>query len=214
MKAPFLFLFCGLLAAVGGYWYFGDPSLTQDIKIITEIEEVEFPLKQFESLLGVADYAAYRNHIYRVLTYTTHFLNGDETYMHIIGPALVYHDIGLWTAKRLSYLEPGIDRAKEDYGPALNAEENLLMRDIIYFHHKFTPYVGLHADVVNAVRKADWIDATHGLISQGMPRKIVEKVEDAIPNNGFHKMLAEFGSKLYGSDVFRIIREISTIYKW
>lgn len=35
-------------------------------------------------------------------------------------------------------------------------------------HHKITPFRGPHRDVVEACRKADWIDANKGLIRNGL----------------------------------------------
>eukprot|EP00954_Amorphochlora_amoebiformis_P010267 802499-Amorphochlora_amoeboformis.AAC.1 len=42
------------------------------------------------------DYAGYRGHIYRTLSFSLHFL-ANETHRGAIEAALVYHDIGLWT---------------------------------------------------------------------------------------------------------------------
>lgn len=200
------------------YWINGARHLQRKtIKVITEREEVDFPLKFYEKIinhtLGPSDYQAYRGHIYRVLSYTIHFLDGDETHINVIGPALVYHDIGLWTKKTLAYLEPGIELAFEDYGPALDNDDNELMKNIIYYHHKLTPFKGPHADIINAVRKADWIDVTYGLVSQGMPRQAVVTVQGKIENHGFHKMLLLFGPTLYGFKIWKIF-ELFTILKW
>lgn len=48
----------------------------------------------------------YRNHIYRTITYAMHFLENAEEYERIVEAAFVYHDIGLWTDRKLAYLEP------------------------------------------------------------------------------------------------------------
>merc|ERR1712000_44195 len=90
-----------------------------ELTLITSSPGVEEELEKYEDLIG-EDYYGYRGHIYRVLSYSMYFLNGDETYRTVIEKALVYH-------------------------------------------HKITPFEGPHADIVNAVRKADWIDATQGL---------------------------------------------------
>jgi len=49
-------------------------------------------------LIG-SDYAGYRGHVYRVLSYSLHYLgsNIDPTSRNLLELALVYHDIGLWT---------------------------------------------------------------------------------------------------------------------
>jgi hypothetical protein len=142
------------------------------------------------------------------------YILDDESKLPIIAAALVYHDIGLWTDNILSYLEPGCARAKEEFKEKLSKEDLQLMDDIIYYHHKVTPFDGPHAEVVNAVRKSDWVDATLGLVNHGMPRAHISFVNHQIPNNGFHKCLAEFGPKLYGWDVIHIFSELSSIMKW
>ena len=80
-----------------------DSKLAQrDIKIISEHPTVEELLTVHKDVIG-NDYEAYRGHIYRVLTYSIHIL-GTKQPIDIIGAALVYHDIGLWTDKMLNYI--------------------------------------------------------------------------------------------------------------
>lgn len=67
---------------------------------------------------------------------------------------------------------------------------------------------------MNAVRKADWIDASQGVVTKGMPRAHIRKVSEQISNSGFHKTLLEFGPKLHGWNVVKIVTEISSIFKW
>ena len=162
-----------------------------------------------------SDYEAYRGHVLRVKTYAMHFLNNPDRYADFkkaISMGLAYHDIALWTDHTLAYLEPSRDRAARDM-VSFNEEEKELVQNIIYWHHKITPFEGPNADIVNAIRKADWIDASQGLIHQGMPKKHILKTVKAIPYAGFHNILMGFGSKLYGNDFVRIVSEISSIYK-
>jgi hypothetical protein len=191
-----------------------DPTLKGDIKIITHSKFVEDHLSGYEELIG-SDLAGYRGHIYRVLTYTMHFLHGDETHLPAIAAALVYHDLGLWTDSTLSYIEPSCQRAKEslvDFG--FDAEEQQLIDDAINFHHKFTLFTGPHADIVNAVRMADWIDASMGVLAKGMPRSHIRTVMEAIPNDGFHQTLMEFGPRLHGNNVYKIVSGLAKIYRF
>lgn len=210
-------LILGVLIAAIGVLYFvqtdGDLSTTE-IKIYAENEVVENILAKYKDVIG-ADYAGYRSHIYRVMTYSMHFLGRDETFLPIIGTALVYHDIGLWTDKTLAYLEPSCSRLKAELPGSYrySEEEWQLMDDIVYWHHKITPFDGPHADVVEAVRKADWIDATLGLVHQGMPRKHISTVNSAIAENGFHQTLFEFAPRLHGYDVFSYT-DLLSILKW
>lgn len=188
----------------------GDPN-KGDIKVITTSEELEKHLVEYKSLLG-SDYEGYRGHLYRVLTYTMHFLNGDKTYQPLVEAALVFHDIGLWTDSVLDYLDPSFERFKEHFGDLYTEEELQLAHDIIIFHHKVTSFEGPHADVVNAVRKADWIDATQGLVHHGMSKDNIAMVYEAIPAQGFYDTLLGFGSRLHGYNVFKAIWELKKIF--
>lgn len=131
----------------------------------------------------------------------------------VIGAALVYHDLGLWTDHVLSYLEPSWDRAEKKYRGTFSEEQLVLLHDIIDAHHKITPFEGPNAVVVNAVRKADWIDASQGLISKSMPRHHIHAVLQHIPNAGFHDALLQFGPKLYGWNVFAIVKGVFGIFR-
>lgn len=102
-----------------------------------------------------------------------------------------------------------------------------MVKNIILWHHKLTPYQeeeeeefddekekeSLSSLVVEAVRKADWIDATMGILSYGMPRKHILKVQREIKNANFHWTLLSFGPKLHGFNVYKIVTEISSIFK-
>ena len=113
--------------------------------------------------------------------------------MPVIEDALVFHDIGLWTDKQLLYLEPSSFRAKEALQSEYSKEELILLHNIIFWHHKVTDFEGEHADIVNVVRKADWIDATMGLVNFGMPNSHMKEVNAALSESGFHRTLVEIG---------------------
>jgi hypothetical protein len=197
-----------------------DPSLSRVLQVVRHAPVLEQQLGQRRALLG-EDYAGYRNHVYRVLSYALFFLEGDaeekemaERYRHVIETALVYHDLGLWTDKQLSYLEPSALRAREAVEDTYSQTEKELLHNIIYWHHKITPFEGENAAIVNAVRKADWIDATMSLVNFGMPSTHVNKVTSSLAEDGFHVMLMSIGPRYYGYDVVRIITELSSILKW
>ncbi len=199
-------------------WRKEDASLSRKpIVIHSSSEHLEQVLSGYKEIIG-SDYDGYRNHIYRVLTYSLHYLDADSAevkkFIPVIESALVYHDIGLWTDRQLSYLEPSSFRAKERFGGEYSEEELTLLHNIIYWHHKVTPFEGDHADIVNAVRKADWVDATMGLVNHGMPPKHITAVTGAIAEAGFHNTLAAIGPRYYGFNVVRIVTELSSILKW
>jgi hypothetical protein len=197
-----------------------NPALVRSIEVHKNSKHLEERLTKFKDVIG-GDYEGYRNHIYRVLTYSLHYLNTDiahfaeiQKFIPVIEEALVFHDIGLWTDKQLSYLEPSSFRAKEALHDIYSEEELTLLHNIIFWHHKVTDFEGEHKDIVNAVRKADWIDATMGLVNFGMPNPLITEVNAVLPESGFHRTLVEIGPRYYGYNVYKIITELITILKW
>jgi len=167
------------------------------IEIYSHSPLLEERLAPFEQTLG-QDFAGYRGHLYRVLTYALHFLNGDQTFREEIETALVYHDLAVWTDGTLDYLKPSAalclaDNEKHGWG-----YDPKLLEDIINQHHKITPFRGPNASVVNAVRKGDWIDAYQGMLRKGLSKSEIKTVASAIPAEGFYDSLARLNKELNG----------------
>ncbi len=183
--------------------------MPETIEIITCEPAVEALLAPYEPDLG-EDLAGYRGHIYRVLTYALHFLGADHANKPELEAALVFHDIGLWTDGELAYLEPSM--AEADRVLSGHDIDHDLVRRMIWNHHKITPYVGPKAGPINAMRKADWIDATKGRMRKGLSRAQIAKVEAAIPNAGFHDALDRLAGELNGGNrtggLMRVLRRV------
>ncbi len=167
------------------------------IAIIDHDEIVERELAPLREAIG-ADFEGYRNHVYRVLTYALHFLGGDAKWRETVAFALAYHDVGLWTDKALAYLEPSealAEQARQASAPHLDA---CLVCNLIHWHHKVTAFQGPDAEVVNAVRKADWVDASGGRVRKGLSRRDILEVMSAIPPHGFYETLMRLPGELNG----------------
>ena len=159
---------------------------------------VEELLSRYESAIG-ADFPGYRNHVYRTITYAMHFLDGAAEDEQLVETAMVYHDIGLWTDHELAYLEPSEAVAladNEKFGWGLDPEA---LRGAIHWHHKVLPYRGPHERIIEACRKADWIDASKGLVRKGVSRTTIKEVGVAFPNRGFHATLLRLAKDYGGS---------------
>ncbi|EOW9353376.1 phosphohydrolase [Vibrio cholerae] len=184
-----------------------------EIKIKLQRQRVEDLLARYESVIG-KDFLGYRNHVYRTITYAMHFLGYDTGLEPLVETAFVYHDIGLWTDSELAYLEPSealalVDNEKYEFG--LNADA---LRGAIHWHHKIFPYKGPHEQVIEACRKADWIDASKGIIRKGLSREEIKKVESAFPNLGFHDTLLRLAKDYGGSTLVGGIKVTRGIVKW
>ena len=81
-----------------------------------------------------------------------------------------------------------------------------LLRDAIHWHHKIYPYTGPHRDIIEACRKADWIDASKGMLRKGISRAAIREVEAAFPNLGFHNTLGRLAKDYGGSTLAGAIK--------
>ncbi len=183
------------------------------IKIQLERQRVEQLFAPYEGVIG-KDFPGYRNHVYRTITYAMHFLNYESSFEPLVETAFVYHDIGLWTDHELAYLEPSEAVAladNEKFGWGLDPDA---LRGAIHWHHKIFPYKGPHAQVIEACRKADWIDASKGKIRKGLSKATIKDVEAAFPNLGFHDTLLRLAKDYGGSMVVGGIQVTRGIVKW
>ena len=190
-----------------------EPRTSISDYIKPERPRVEKLLEPYREVIG-EDYAGYRNHVYRVVTYAMYFLEQDQQSEQVVETAMVYHDIGLWTDHELAYLEPSeaaVLADNERYGWGLESE---LLRGIIHWHHKVTRYGGPYEHIIEACRKADWIDATQGWLRKGITRSDVAAVEAAYPNCGFHRTLLRLAKDYSGSTLLGAIRVTRGILKW
>jgi hypothetical protein len=183
------------------------------IAIKTQRPFVDELLGRYETPIG-RDLPGYRNHVYRTITYAMHFLGNAEEHERLIEAAFVYHDIGLWTDHELAYLEPSEAVAIADNQKLGLGFDPDLLRGAIHWHHKIFPYTGPHRDIIEACRKADWIDASKGLLRKGMSKTVIGEVEAAFPNLGFHDTLMRLAKDYGGSTLVGGIKVTLGIVKW
>ena len=184
-----------------------------EIKIKTERRFVDELLGRYETLIG-RDFPGYRNHVYRTISYAMHFLGNAEEHEKLVEATFVYHDIGLWTDHELAYLEPSEAMAiadNEKLGLGLDPD---LLSGAIHWHHKIFPYTGQDRELIEACRKADWIDASKGMLRKGMSKAAIREVEAAFPNAGFHNSLIRLAKDYGGSTLVGGIRVVFGIVRW
>lgn len=183
------------------------------IEPIVSDPTVERHLPQIADAVGT-DFAAYRGHIYRVLSYAAHFLGDDPRGREHIAFALVFHDVGMWTDHELAYLEPSeavAERVRKQHAPHL---DGTLIANIIHWHHKMFAFAGPDADIVNAARKGDWIDASMGMVRHGVSRKDVAAMEQTIPVLSFPGVLMRLAKDLrHGNRLAGLWRVVTRVYK-
>ncbi len=156
-------------------------------------------LATWQEALG-ADFNAYHNHCYRVLNFYAALIAKTVINIDKGAIAIAFHDIGIWTQKTFDYLAPSEQLARE----YLTAESHPNWIDeiitMIANHHKVTAYRG--DPLVEAMRKADWIDVSLGLRRFGLDKSFVASVQMEFPNEGFHQRLVKLSAKHTAANVF------------
>ena len=183
------------------------------IEIKLERPWVDELLARYEPQIG-KDFPGYRNHVYRDITFAMHLLNQAQEHERLVETIFVYHDIGLWTDHELAYLEPSEAVAladNEKYGWGFDPE---LLRNAIHWHHKISRYDGPGQEIVEACRKADWVDFTLGFMRKGIEKTAIAEVRNAFPEEGFHKTLLRMTKEYGGSTLAGSIKVTRGIVKW
>ena len=156
-------------------------NMTEQHKLIEDI------LKQHRHSLSV-HYDKYRNHVYRVFNLTLLLRENEKTDTNALAVAAAFHDIGIWTADTLDYLEPSIALAKEYIKDNQLKVSAKLVERIIANHHKVTNYK--EDALAEAFRKADLVDLSLGVISHGVSHREILDLYHLFPEAGFHLFIA------------------------
>jgi hypothetical protein len=187
--------------------------MSRNIVIKPVRPHVDDILERYRDMISI-DFLGYKNHVYRTIAYAMHFLNQSVEHELLVETAFSYHDIGLWVGRELAYLEPSENVALRDNDKYQWGLEPDALRGAIHWHHKITEYKGHHGKVIEACRKADWIDASKGLIKMGLSKDMINEVEAAYPNFGFHQSLLRLAKDYGGSAIVGGIKVIKGIVKW
>ena len=106
------------------------------------------------------DFVAYRNHVYRIANLCVAIAGPGE--LEKIAVAAAFHDLGIWTNGTFDYIDPSLALAR-DYLVARAREDWIAdVEAMIANHHKITRSSADSCSLVEAFRRADWIDVTRG----------------------------------------------------
>ena len=158
--------------------------------MIERIATLDSVLDAHVASLG-EDFAAYRNHTYRLVNFCAAHMGGAPATTEKIALAAAFHDLGIWTAHTFDYLGPSIDLACGHL--ACNGHEDWRepVVGMIREHHKIRAFRGRDAEWIEPFRRADWMDVSLGALSFGLPRATMRAIFKRWPNAGFHKRLAQ-----------------------
>lgn len=162
----------------------------------SSLDLIDEILAEWKETIG-ADFDGYRNHVQRMVRccLALHECSDDERQKIMI--AGCFHDIGIWTAHTLAYLEPSVppamaylqEQGLEDW----SEEVGLLITE----HHKLHAYTDARFPLVEVFRQGDLVDFSLGLFRFGLPKPFIKKLKQEFPNAGFHKTLLRLASRWF-----------------
>lgn len=164
------------------------------MKVEQDLPLVEDILGGFAGVIG-PDLPAYRNHVYRVINLCCSLGTFSEVDKEKIQIAACFHDIGIWTAATLDYLSPSEADAAAYLRASGQQEWITEIVEMIEMHHALRSCADSPHALVEPFRRADIADFSLGVAPMGIDRAVIAAVKAAFPNAGFHKRLAQLGSK-------------------
>lgn len=170
--------------------------------LITQLPRVEQLFDTYSDRFGKHQ-SAYRNHVYRLINLVAAQRPLDENELEILQVAAFFHDAGIWLAGTFDYLQPSA-RLADHYLQEQQLEDwRPLVETMILNHHKVTRYSSSADKLVEAFRRADWIDLSLGLLRFGIPMARIRLIKQGFPNTGFHRLLIKLGSQQLLSQPWR-----------
>ena len=167
--------------------YIAGDQAVQANKLILTSPTLEDLISPFEDAFpNRADFDGYQNHCLRMLNVVLALSEEEPDRREKLEIALAFHDITVFPSRTLDYLDSSSDLARrhlQGIGREDWSEEITLM---ICMHHKITPYRGKYQNLVEAFRRADWIDVSFGLLKFGLPPEWVRDLHQRLPLYTFY----------------------------
>lgn len=141
-----------------------------------------------------AGYDAYKAHVYRVVNFARALTRDEPDRDDKLAIAAAFHDLAAFDT--IDYLVPSIeaqDAWLQRTGRQAWSDELAL---VVAEHHRLTGYGPdrPYATLVEAVRRADLIDVSQGLIRFGLPGSYVRDVRRAFDAGPFFKRVIPLGT--------------------
>jgi hypothetical protein len=150
--------------------------------IVSEFALLDDILEPYRAGLG-RGYRGYRNHAFRMLNFGRYLTDDEPARDDRFAIMGAFHDLPFFLDGNLDYLGRAADWARDYLVGMGRADWDPEMRLMIENHHKVRRYRGPSAAMVEAMRKADWIDVSFAMVRFGIPRSFIREVSEAFPIN-------------------------------
>lgn len=155
--------------------------------IITDAPRIDALIAPFESRFPRAsDFRGYRAHCLRMLNYFAMQVADFAGHRELIEIALAFHDATIFDGQGLDYLDSAAAQAQAHLARIERTAWQEPVTLMIVNHHKLTAYRGPHERLVEAMRRADWIDVSLGMLRFGLDRMRLAEVREALPLETFY----------------------------
>ena len=177
----------------------GKQSYWRDTEFLKEHEEgsqlIDKILDGYRPLLK-NDYNAYRNHCQRVYQFALYIMEKptDVSSFQKLAISLAFHDLGIWTANTVDYIDPSRALAKSYLQNNSLTQWETEIDDMVEKHHQLLQGTLKDNSLPEVVRRADLVDFSWGWVKNGVPSSIIQKVQNSYKNEGFHARLVVLAS--------------------
>jgi len=172
------------------------------VKILTEHPTIDRLFEEWKAPLG-RDYLPYRNHVYRVFNLASKLAGAENSQLEKLAVASAFHDVGIWLDETFDYLEPSIRRATAFLSTAGHKSWSTEVACMISQHHKIFPFRGGQVKLVEAFRRADWLDVCLFTLPTYLPKAYLGRIVQTFPRAGFHRRLVVFTLRWVREHPFR-----------
>ncbi len=157
--------------------------------VLTDLPVLDELLDPHREALGIG-YWGYRAHCYRMVNWARFVTAPTPHREEKLAIMTVLHDLPFFVTGDLDYLGTACELATDHLKEIDRVDWTDEMHLMINNHHKVRSYVGPYAPLVEACRKADWIDVTFTKLRFGIPRPLVVEVRARFPMNEAYKAVA------------------------
>lgn len=143
--------------------------------------------EQIENWLGVYsrkltwDFEPYRHHVYRQVNLSLYFLKDNQLYRPEIEFCAVHHDLGLWLDEGDDIVMSSLQKALQQNEDHALGFDRTLIKDILFYHTKLFAFNGENAPIVNAFRKAHWVELSKGTLKRGLDPAFLQSLHTTWP---------------------------------